>query len=444
MENENSISNSKLINETESKKYSSSDKSSIRFVKFSFLIFGICSLIEWNAILSDIDFFHNKQEKINPKFSFSFFNSFLNIIVQFILVYKPKPFQYKKQLLFTLISTFFILILLPLNIIIFNGNSNGFFSIAITIILILFGGLCNALGASGFFGLCSYFPLDLIINMSTGQGFAGILTNIIEYLILLFKPSDNANAICFFGIVGLIVLLSLFIIIRVYQIPFFLEFLKNTDEIKDNINIKIGKLINEESREEIKEDKLIFDKDSTNLNEKEDSFYELTKQLIEINILVIILYITTFVLFPGVCLVPGFFGLGDSKAITIISIYNVFDTIGRYIVNCIEPTKFKAYVIILTRTILIFIMPYIAHLEKIGKSDLLVSLMLLFCVLYLGVSNGIGTSLCFGLAPNFVKPHMKGKAGSSVSFFLIVGIFSGSLLAIIMGWIMDKIKKKDD
>ena len=441
MENEDSNSNSKLIKENESKEYSSSDKSSIRFVKFSFLIFGICSLIEWNAILSDIDFFQNKQKKINPRFSFSFFNSFLNIIVQFILVYKPKPFQYKKQLLFTLISTFFVLILLPLNIIIFNGNSNGFFSIAITIILILFGGLCNALGASGFFGLCSYFPLDLIINMSTGQGFAGILTNIIEYLILLFKPSDNANAICFFGIVGLIVLLSLFIIIRVYQIPFFLEFLKNTDEIKDNINIKIGKLINEESREEIKEDKLIFDKDSTNLNEKEDSFLELTKQLIEINILVIILYVTTFLLFPGVCITPKFFGLGDSKVITIISIYNVFDTIGRYIVNCIKPTKFKAYVVILSRTILIFILPYISHLEKIGKSKLLINLMLLFGVLYLGISNGIGTSLCFGRAPNFVKPHMKGKAGSSVSFFLIIGIFSGSLLAIIMGWIMDKIKK---
>ena len=105
--------------------------------------------------------------------------------------------------------------------------------------------------------------------MSTGQGFAGILTNIIEYLILLFKPSDNVNALCFFGIVGLIILFSLFIIFRVYQIPFFLDFLKKTDEIKDNINIKIGKLINEESREEIKENKLIFDKDSKNLIKKE-------------------------------------------------------------------------------------------------------------------------------------------------------------------------------
>ena len=41
----------------------------------------------------------------------------------------------------------------------------------------MFGGLCNALGSSGFFGLGSYFPLELIINMSTGQGIAGILMN---------------------------------------------------------------------------------------------------------------------------------------------------------------------------------------------------------------------------------------------------------------------------
>lgn len=433
-------SNVNLINQNQTKEYSPSDKSSIKFVKFSFLIFGLCSLLEWNAILSDIDFFNDKQSKINPRFSFSFFNSFFNIIVQFILVYKPKPFKYKKQLLFTLISTFLILIFLPLSVILFKNNSNNFLSITITVILILFGGFCNALGASGFFGLCSYFPIDLIINMSTGQGIAGILMNIIQYLILLIKTSDNTKTLCFFGFACIIILFSIFVIIRVYQIPFFLNFLKNTDEIEDNIK-KFDKLINEENKEE----KLTFDKDIVNLSliEKEDSFYDLTKQLKEINVLIVILYITTFLLFPGVCITPQFFGLGDTKTITIISIYNVFDTIGRYIVNCIKPTKFKAYVIILSRTVLIFIMPYISYLEKKEKSKLLINLMLFFSVLYLGLSNGIGTSLCFGLAPKFVKEHMKGKAGSSVSFFLIIGIFSGSCLAIIMGEIMDKLKKKD-
>ena len=438
MEDEISNSNANLINKNQTNEYSPSDKSSIKFVKFSFLIFGLCSLLEWNAILSDIDFFNNKQPKINPQFSFSFFNSFFNIIVQFILVYKPKPFQYKKQLLFTLISTFLVLIFLPLSVILFKDNSNNFLSISITIILILFGGFCNALGASGFFGLCSYFPLDLIINMSTGQGIAGILMNIIQYLILLIKTSENTKTLCFFGFACIIILFSIFVIIRVYQIPFFLNFLKNTDEIEDNIK-KLDKLLNEEKKEE----KLIFDKDNINLSliDKEDSFFNLTKQLKEINILVIILYITTFLLFPGVCITPEFFSLDETKTITIIAIYNVFDTVGRYIVNCIEPTKFKAYVIILSRTVLIFIMPYISYLEKKEKSELLISLMLFFSVLYLGLSNGIGTSLCFGLAPKFVKEHMKGKAGSSVSFFLIIGIFIGSCLAIIMGEIMDKIKK---
>lgn len=45
------------------------------------------------------------------------------------------------------------------------------------------------------------------------------------------------------------------------------------------------------------------------------------------------------------------------------------------------------------------------------------------------MTNGIGTTLCFGLAPNQVKDEYKGQAGTSLSFFLIVGIFLGSCVA---------------
>ena len=425
---ENEIKKKKKSNDN-----SSSNKSSISFVKFSFLIFGISSLLEWNAILSDIDFFNDKQKSIHPNYSFSFFNSLFNIVIQFILVYKPKPFQYKKQLLFTLISTFFILIFLPLFVILFNKKSDNFPSLLITIILILFGGLCNALGSSGFFGLCSYFPLELIINMSTGQGIAGILMNAIQYLILLLNSSENTKALFFFGIASLFILFCIFIIIKVYRIPFFFNFLKNTDEIDNSI------IVDEEISELTDETKSTHNKSTP--EQKEESFLELTKQIIDINILIVILYTTTFILFPGVCLAPDFFGLNDTKSITIIAIYNISDTLGRYIVNYLEPTKNKAYVFILSRLSLIFIMPFTYYLEQKNKSDLLISLILLLCVIYLGITNGIGTSLCFGLAPKFVKEHMKGKAGSSVSFFLIVGIFIGSCLALIMEVIMDKIKK---
>jgi hypothetical protein len=44
-------------------------------------------------------------------------------------------------------------------------------------------------------------------------------------------------------------------------------------------------------------------------------------------------------------------------------------------------------------------------------------------------TNGYMTSTCFSLAPEQVPNELKGKSGSSLSFFLIIGIFSGSLFA---------------
>lgn len=45
------------------------------------------------------------------------------------------------------------------------------------------------------------------------------------------------------------------------------------------------------------------------------------------------------------------------------------------------------------------------------------------------MSNGYFCSKCFYYAPQMVGDDLKGRAGSSTSFFLISGIFSGTLFA---------------
>ena len=48
---------------------------------------------------------------------------------------------------------------------------------------------------------------------------------------------------------------------------------------------------------------------------------------------------------------------------------------------------------------------------------------------FLGLTNGIGTTLCLGIAPTLVNDELKGKAGASVSFFMIVGICLGTAVS---------------
>lgn len=48
----------------------------------------------------------------------------------------------------------------------------------------------------------------------------------------------------------------------------------------------------------------------------------------------------------------------------------------------------------------------------------------------LALSNGFCTSVLFSNAPKEVPEHLAGKAGSTMSFFLIFGIAMGSTYAI--------------
>ena len=128
------------------------------------------------------------------------------------------------------------------------------------------------------------------------------------------------------------------------------------------------------------------------------------------------------------------FGLeGDYSTNTVILVYNVFDTIGRYLVAKVKPTKKLNLIVNLGRSILLFTLVFNYYCQQTingpGWNINVTSILLIINVGLLAVTNGIGTTLCFGLAPNQVEDEYKGQAGTSLSFFLIVGIFLGSCCA---------------
>ena len=319
------------------------NNSSRKFVKFSFLIFGIAGLWAWNTILSDIGFFIYFIPSLDPLFIFPFLNFALNIIFQFILLFKKKLFTYKTQLLFSVTLSGILLIILPLSVISLNKDS--LTNRIIASIMILFQGLLNAICQSSFFGLVSFFPIDIIVNMSTGQGIAGLLMNIIQYIVIFTfgdidktkKESENdiivkKSGIIFFSISVFIIVVSLVFIILIYRNNYFKNKLILSGEYSSDNDINnIEKLINNSEHSE-----------SSISSNKEVSFLDLTKILLDLNILTVILYIITFSVFPGVCLEFKLFNLdGNLKNNTIITIYNIFDTIGRLLVAFFNPTKKK-------------------------------------------------------------------------------------------------------
>ena len=173
---------------------------------------------------------------------------------------------------------------------------------------------------------------------------------------------------------------------------------------------------------------------------KEITFLQLFKRLYEIDLLSCYIYVITFALFPSVSISQRLFKFGKYRQITIITIYNIGDTLGRSVISKCRFTLNLAYIIVCSRSLLVVTLILNFYLDmKLGIDPNLSSSLLLINVLALAITNGIATSVCFGLAPTKVPGYMKGRSGSSISFFNILGIFLGTCLAFLTKFIMNQI-----
>lgn len=121
---------------------------------------------------------------------------------------------------------------------------------------------------------------------------------------------------------------------------------------------------------------------------------------------------------------------------TILIIINTYDTIGRYLVVKVIPTKKLIYIVILARTLLL--LTYLLNYDFQSRINnlIFISIFCLFNIITLAISNEVGTSLCFWIAPTLVDDEYKGQDGACVSSFSTLGTFTGKILAFLTGYIM--------
>ena len=392
----------------------------MKSIESGFLFLGIGTLVPWNAIISNLDFLIYYQKDYHPEITFPNMNFILNLIIQFLLLTTKKILKYKTQIYISLTLFLINIILLPIITIYIKGNL-GF---KINCIIMLFNGIGNALISYSCFGLVSFFPIKCLISLSLGQGIAGILMNLLRYIILFSLGDDekniNLSSYIFFSVSAFILLITIFKFHSITKKKYFLNKL-----------IEAGDEINSFSDNDSLDNPLkIPDKENEN-NENLSIIFVIFK-IFGINLMIILCFIITFTLFPAVTIKPKLFNLSLGwKINTIIFIYNCFDTIGRKLLSYIKPNKFILYFCSLLRIGLLFTFPYICYCENHKLfNDNLISIFSICNVIILAISNGFVNSLCFALAPEQVEGSMKGKAGSSVSLCLSLGIFLGTFGAI--------------
>ena len=424
---------------------------------FIFILFGLASLLGWNAITSELPFFTFYLEKMDPATSFPFLNYALNIVLQFLMLYNRNLVPLKFRLIGGLISGTIIMIVLPITVLYMEMNSTG--NVVVTGALILIMGMVNALCSGGFFALVSFFPTNLMIAFSAGQGFSGVMMNIIQYIVLGCVNSGNRQkdldktAWIYFGISAGCLLLTLILLVFQMRTDFFKYYLKPLNE-----RLKQDKEEKDKKEENEEEDKMpivnnseviLKENDNPSMDDplpkkkRQVSFWEMFKILMDLDILRTYINFLSNTLFPKAGVVQSLFTLDKYKTVTILILNNFTDFFGRYIVLAFKQTKRKTYIIAIGRTVLVFLLIFNYYCEIVLKTNInITSVLLIIWVIALGLTHGMGNSLCFGLAPTMVEDDLKLQAGSSMSFFTVFGLFLGSCLAFLTKFILEKIDEE--
>lgn len=400
-------------------------------VQFFFLTLGVGSLLSWNTILTELDYFSDHMKNYNPATIFSNINFAINLTLQLILLSTKKIFSYRT--LFIVGLLFYISSMIALGIFPIILDEYKGFLVSCTFVFI--NGFGNAIVQSSMFALVSFFPIENTISVGTGQGISGILMNVIRYFILFFSSviSTDRAANIFFGISTLILLFVLYQLCKIYSNPYFTLKLKNIGELEGEKGEK-EKLIEqeEEGGQELKNLDKTQEESKEKKNTENKGLLFLFCKIYDINFMIFLCFSITIGLYPGACLRPDFFNISPGYHVnTIIFLYNLFDTLGRQLVSYIKkPTKKQLYLLSFFRIIFLVLIPGIPYLKTKLEFDM--SILTCLSVSLMALTNGIANNLCFALAPEQVEGDLKAKAGSSVSFFLAVGLFAGSLVGNVI------------
>jgi hypothetical protein len=279
----------------------------------------------------------------------------------------------------------------------------------------------------------------MIVILTTCQAISGILLNVIQYIILWsfgVKGNIVIQAWIFFGISILIIAISLFFLLVSFNNEYFQYYLnksKYKEEGEANSSLLQGETQPDEN----------YDVVGGKTQNKNGWFCELLNKIWDLDLLVIYLYIVTFTLYPNASINQKVFDWSPPFSInTVIFVYNIFDTLGRILVGKIKPSKKLNTIVILGRSFLLFTVVFNYYCQDgLEWNSTLTTILLFINMAIFASTNGIGTTLCFALAPNEVEDKYKGQAGISISFFLIIGIFIGSLTAFITNAIINTFKK---
>jgi len=394
-----------------------------------FTLQGIGALLGWNAVLSSLDYFDNKFPNFDVNFIFPIAIFVANMILSPNMIYVQQKLSLNIRIAGALAMLGVVMILLPLEAYIFSDTD---FGVALILGLLFCLGLANTsqqVSASGFAGI---FPFVYVNKYILGTGLAGLIISALRIMILL-ALGDNANTdtgqiigiLLYYGIAAVFLGITIVVHYRFVKT----DFCKKTiaDNEKKTLLASQQRAINktESSAESLESTPLVAEKSNPWMK-----LYEGFSLIKLVFMLIVVIYIQTFMMFPGVMLLKEMSFLNDTwKTVLLAATFNVFDVVGKSLTN------YRQYYNSASTTVLVFgrfvfFMPFILMALNMDIPIIGTDYFPFVNIALFALTNGYATSSCFILGPEYVADDKKETAGFITMFGLLFGIFTGSFLAL--------------
>ena len=363
------------------------------------VIMGFAVLQPGNEIITCIHFFIELYKPIGYKPQFTFpMMIFLPLVgCQIFLIAYGSRLSMKMKLVFSL-SLFTTLIYLVL--LIGKSIENKVLSFYINCTLLFSAGVFNGIAQSAIGGLTGamggkgkYMEGNII-----GNGISGMMSNLINLLARMIIINSGQNefkvTMLFFLIVGIIMLFCVFITYLTLEDPYtasVVEKLPQDKSVKGVFKLAWP----------------IFKKQGKN---------------------VFFIYVISFSVFPGVIIAkPLQFIPIHWSIIVMILLFNGFDTVGRFLTNCIHFIGPKAVTWIAFLRVLILV-----SICSIGyglfNNLFVIDWWIIVNIILLAVTNGLATNLAMTYQIIDAENDDKEDTGKVMTIFLTGGIFMGTLI----------------
>lgn len=386
-------------------------------------ILGIGSAISWNSLMTIGDYYYKLFPRYHPERVLTIVLQPFALGTMAILFYKEATINTRKRNLIGYIlfcTSTLMLIVLDLAT---SGRGGITPYIGICAIVGAFG-VASALVQGGMTGDLSFMCPEFIRSFLAGLAASGVLTSALRLMTkAVFRKSNDGErngAMLFLGITTFVEFLCTLLYAFFFPKLPIVKFYRSKAALEGSQTVSADLAVAGIQTEQNEEDG-----DDTQQQERLSN-KQLFFQNIDYALEVFLGHLVTLSIFPGFLFEnTGKHQLGSWYPLVLITMYNVWDMLSRYIsiVKCLRLSRRGLMVGVLAQFLLIPAFYFTAKYGDQGWMILLTS--------FLGVSNGYLTVCIFTNAPKGYKGPEQNALGNMLTLCLLCGIFAGGAL----GWL---------